>query len=85
MLANLSVSVQSQKGYCQGEKVRVGDRRETHPVIVRPESGIVHPAEVWRVIALGETSLTPSMMSISPVAGQLLVATSQAAGQVPHP
>ena len=41
------------------------------------------PLEVWRVIVFVVAPLTPSMMSISPIAGQL-GPTSQKAGQTPQ-
>ena len=59
------------------------EERETHPVCAR-DAGIVHPEPVWNETWLGDWSLTPSTMSISPLFGQS-GPLDQNAGHVPHP
>ena len=47
---------------------------------------ISQPSVVWSVIWLPTSAwLTASMMSISPLSGQLFASESQSAGHVPHP
>jgi hypothetical protein len=57
---------------------RFFDWRKAYPSIARL-AGIVQPALVCRVTEFGPASLTPSRMSTSPLAGQFVSATSQAA------